>query len=113
MADRLLAPEFKSALLEAFHDVFVDEYIPAVYHVITFAFYNLVATDPLLRLLVDAFVANRSINHCRVRNELAHHIEDMPQEALARLFVRIHEVQGLDGSEEEEQVELKREDYRI
>ena len=105
LADRLLVPGFKSALLDSYCDMFSTPRIRPACHIIVKLFGNLAEDDPLLRLCVDVWAARKAIY--KLKDFKKDEASSLPQGFFVRLMLRINEL-----GEDPPLVEaFKREDY--
>lgn len=108
LADRLLAAPFKIALFEGIFDLLVLQTKYPLFQTIAFIWEKLTTNDPLLQLLIDTFCLNGGLTY-GTDCDPSRFIPEVPQEALARIILKMYDIRGL--SQEEKQ--LKRNTYNI
>ncbi|KAI4681785.1 uncharacterized protein J4E84_007381 [Alternaria hordeiaustralica] len=108
LADRLLVPGLKSALMDDYFEFFLrprpEVVIPRCRMIIEL-FGNLPEPDPLLRFVVDIWVTRKAVFYMPECEEAA--ALDLPQDFLVRLMLRMNEL----GETPPKLESFKREDY--
>ena len=89
LADRLLVPDPKVAILDKAHELY--DLRPPHHETVATAFDNLPANDPYLSLLVDAWVVKKD-NLGKSEEEKEAAMESLPKEFLYRVVERMQEV---------------------
>lgn len=79
------------------------------YCFINYVFQNLTEQDPFLQFVIDMFCVNDAIKRCSDTFGNANDIRQVPQEAFARIFLKLHEIKGMTKEEKK----LKRCEYKV
>jgi hypothetical protein len=104
LADRLLVPNLKVALMDVlFRVALTDKCYAAVDSVVYFSD-HLPDDDPIHRLMVDCFCINNGIEELKINSTMA---STLPQPFLIRVVLKLDELHTMG----EDQKKLRREDY--
>ncbi|EAT87519.1 hypothetical protein HBI56_122580 [Parastagonospora nodorum] len=109
LADRFMVFGLKNAILKFLFDMNEHGRMVPTYATITYAFQNLTEHDPLLQFIVDMFCVNNAIDSCSPEFENTDQLRQVPQEAFARIFVKMRAIKGMAKEEKK----LKRSAYKV
>jgi hypothetical protein len=109
LADRLIAPGFKTAIFDTIFNRHAPRDQPPPYYAISFVFNNLCRNDPLLQFVVDLFCVKNGVERYPWKYYLDGEISNLPKDALIRLLKKMHAITGLRKDEKR----VKRCDYEV